>query len=180
MLRLIHQRCLTGLFHLFASCWQRMRYHLTSYKMLSSYAFSAASCYSIMYSLLQLCMVAQVLYVTRSSNLQKVQSKQLTSLLQREAMSWMRQILQGIFCNIYLKLALILNELVIQLFFDDWQDICSTLFYIFILDRTTQSLLSAVIHVKEKYLRQEALGAVSLLQFLSVKQNIFTFFTHYG
>ncbi|WMV44635.1 hypothetical protein MTR67_038020 [Solanum verrucosum] len=33
--------------------------------------------------------------------------------------------------------------------------------------RTTQSLLSAVIHVSEKYLRQEALGAVSLLQFLS-------------
>lgn len=176
MLQLIHQRCLTGLFHLFASCWQRMRYYLACYKMLASRTFSVASCYSNIYSLLLLCMVAQVLYVTRSSNLQKVQSKQLMSLLWREVMSWARQILQGILCSNNSQTNVGTKARGYSTFFHGLTRFLFNLF--FYANRTTQSLLSAVIHVIEKYLRQEALGAVSLLQFPSTCEANMQWFTH--
>lgn len=78
----------------------------------------------------------------------------------------MRQILQGILSQTNLKLALILTEVVIQLFFQGLTRFLFNFGLYFYANRTTQSLLSAVIHVTEKYLRQEALGAVSLRQFL--------------
>lgn len=131
-------------------------------------------------------MVARQLYVIRWSSLQKVLSKQLLSLLSSGGMSWRRLIYQGSVVSLFSSVAFFyffffspgkkslfhefLNNIsslkVVLVSGSSYIMRAETLFVLTQLirlhdHRTTHSLLSATVHVTEKYLRQETLGAVS-------------------